>query len=784
MQLNILGKIVEFSEKETKYFELRKSFIALADEKSREFSQTFSKKYDSLERLIEKGFQDGVAQILPAVEIGIKTFVDYDIYEFDEEELAKRIFQKYSFFEDAFTEINDSYQKIVLSQEELDNYRVRRRESRGQWIGGGFGVGGAVKGALQAGAMNLAAGAVHMVFNGVGKVFSAIGSSIEKTLVFDKEKSEQSLAKAIWRMIYNSHFLIIELLNTAKDDEIIEALYTPEREKKASTILKNIKKYPPKDKEALKDKYREILKTCPYVKELFEELLENFQDPTGDLQVLGDNLGIDVLSLKEKIVKTYIKEINWSDSEKLSQSLKGFEVLVRDFGISGQEEILSSGLGGLGLRDLEIAKEALVAFGDVFVKLKTKIEALYEEKKEALKKAEKEKIKSEETLEAKAWEEKKELAKIYKWELENESRFYGLILVAIIFCALPFYNAIGGAGVLTFFFLSFFTIAPSFLLAYSRGRAARKLALEELTEKKILIEKLQTSNFNNNFSSITVIFALFPILNVFIGWPCLFRKNSSENFRVFICVWLIINAFFTASELGKDQDRRLAKKAEVTDKKLSANVSTKKSEENTKRSKEFLLDVVSFPIGRVKAQSGLSIRSEPNVSSKKLGHLDNNQIIPILDLKGPEARIENQEGRWVMVLIKGEFGWCFSGFLELDWVERKITAEEKKHFKDFEQFLTKFSSDKNFQRQHISDPIIYRSFDGVNGVDVEQKVSRADFEPDFALDDEYVRNKIQFIGPKTLKIIQSGIGTELNIEWIFEATDSSFVLAAYEDMAI
>lgn len=61
-----------------------------------------------------------------------------------------------------------SEQQRRLEQE----YRDARKEMRGRWQGGGFGVGGAIRGAITAGAMNAVSGMAHSAVNAVGNARS------------------------------------------------------------------------------------------------------------------------------------------------------------------------------------------------------------------------------------------------------------------------------------------------------------------------------------------------------------------------------------------------------------------------------------------------------------------------------------------------------------------------------------------------------------------------------------------------------------------------------------
>lgn len=59
-------------------------------------------------------------------------------------------------------------------------YREQRKNNRGRWTGGGFGIKGAISGAVKAGAMNAVGGLAHSAFNAVGNMSSDISASQNK----------------------------------------------------------------------------------------------------------------------------------------------------------------------------------------------------------------------------------------------------------------------------------------------------------------------------------------------------------------------------------------------------------------------------------------------------------------------------------------------------------------------------------------------------------------------------------------------------------------------------
>lgn len=107
------------------------------------------------------------------IKIAHKFLLEQDIYTLTEASLLRQCgntISNGSFFQ-KYNEIEEGYMKIVATDEELKEYRKLKKASRGYWQGGGFGVEGAIKGAITAGAMNAAGDVFHgigdMIFSGV-----------------------------------------------------------------------------------------------------------------------------------------------------------------------------------------------------------------------------------------------------------------------------------------------------------------------------------------------------------------------------------------------------------------------------------------------------------------------------------------------------------------------------------------------------------------------------------------------------------------------------------------
>lgn len=100
-------------------------------------------------------------------------------------------------FEDVLENIKDNIQDIENQRKQEQKYREMRKQRRGKFVGGGFGVGGAVKGMAMAGAANMATGFAHSVFN----IFGNIGSDLKRNSSINKiynSGTYKKLADAIY----------------------------------------------------------------------------------------------------------------------------------------------------------------------------------------------------------------------------------------------------------------------------------------------------------------------------------------------------------------------------------------------------------------------------------------------------------------------------------------------------------------------------------------------------------------------------------------------------------
>lgn len=225
-----------------------------------------------LKKFVEKwpeAIYEGV--IDPSVEMAVDFLVEEDIYDCDEELFEKKYMEDYFAPEDlkgykAFKEI---YSSIENSFSELQQYREAQKMGRMHWQGGGFGIGGAIKGAITAGAMNLAMDAVR----GIGDSFTAAGDrnkyeNKKKQLAKDEEVWEDIISD-INDVVMGVYKAFAEELSSKKDYH----MYWNDEENinRADAIFNNVQNRI-KDSEKKLSMMKQAIQLNPYEEEYYEYL--------------------------------------------------------------------------------------------------------------------------------------------------------------------------------------------------------------------------------------------------------------------------------------------------------------------------------------------------------------------------------------------------------------------------------------------------------------------------------------------------------------------------------
>ena len=205
-QFSLFNNQIIFDGDLVSVIEVQKKFLEFAWDKRNKFVELYNSKINTLEDLFDIGLPQFISDIQEAVNLGVKTLMEYGVDYIDNgrlTDLASEDFDIENVWQPIFNEANI----IDEEAERLATYRNVQRASRSRWQGGGFGIGGAIKGALTAGAMNIATGA----FRGIG---DSLTDSMEKAI------SETNRRRSIQEAYNEEHHIIPKTIKKSIRDSI------------------------------------------------------------------------------------------------------------------------------------------------------------------------------------------------------------------------------------------------------------------------------------------------------------------------------------------------------------------------------------------------------------------------------------------------------------------------------------------------------------------------------------------------------------------------------------
>lgn len=289
-EVTIFGQTVQVPPNRVAYNAIRMDFIRMANEAAVQYEKLY-KQDGSIQKVINGLGEQMHDCLAPALDHCITTLIQHGVIDIDVQAFAERY---QSFAEpcaEAFNDVYDRYAEVVMDEEELNEYRKARREGRARWQGGGFGLAGALSGAVTAGALNLVMGAGHMVFNAIGRTFSSIATSFKLSKIYDDPNTCKTLLKGLRLSVFNLHFALVCCLDELDIDHVpASGLVTPEEHRQGEAILSNVDKLPTED-----DKQAALLRVFdldPYQVRWYSYVLQHYGDQDGQLSNTAHYFGV------------------------------------------------------------------------------------------------------------------------------------------------------------------------------------------------------------------------------------------------------------------------------------------------------------------------------------------------------------------------------------------------------------------------------------------------------------------------------------------------------------
>lgn len=301
LNFNFVDKQIIVSDDVAKIAELTKKRIAVKSKYMARILAVYDKA-GSIENFMEK-FSDVSGNISGnAIKDALDICVNDGYYEVDENFFLEDGRQEF-IFEPMFNELEDlfgAYKNIIQQNEDEHEYREQRKENRGRFVGGGFGLGGAISGSLKAGALNMATGLGHSVFNSIGNAMSNYEASKKLKELYELPQCRDILLNAVNILVNNIWLIMI--------NDVYQLSIAAEQEmKKSEAIFNNVinGRIP---KEKTKAALLDVLSINPLKAQAYDELVEYLdQDELEELLSMYNSLEICYLGADDDLAE-YVKQ--------------------------------------------------------------------------------------------------------------------------------------------------------------------------------------------------------------------------------------------------------------------------------------------------------------------------------------------------------------------------------------------------------------------------------------------------------------------------------------------
>lgn len=235
----LLGYEVVIPKVTKDYISIRNEFQQLANDAMDRITRNFDTKYRSLDDLIRYADNDVDELFVSALEHAIDVLKSRGIYNINMSRFFDVASNYGGYWEENFSDIRERFKELVEYKEAKKDYRSGRKDSRGRMIGGGFGVGGAVKGMAMAGTANMATGLLHSFTNALGNAATSAEVSSMKSKIFKDPETKKTLCLSVYYDIFYLHRAIIDCINDSSLSLVAQS-YTSGRRDEAVIIFNNI----------------------------------------------------------------------------------------------------------------------------------------------------------------------------------------------------------------------------------------------------------------------------------------------------------------------------------------------------------------------------------------------------------------------------------------------------------------------------------------------------------------------------------------------------------------
>lgn len=299
IELKLHNQVIKLPVEIKEYIYLRNKYQNMAHNASNYIYENYSNKYKGLSGVVKLAEDDIRSVINDALDKSIDLIEEISKHRINEKDFLNSLDDYTIEFEGVLNEYKEKYQEIIEAKESQKEYRDARKNGRGKLIGGGFGVGGAVKGIAMAGTVNAATGMLHSISNAIGNASTDSQAYDAMQSVYEDENLQFELLSAVHNDINNLCYEVINFINN-NFNKNIPNYYTERNYNKAMSIFDTIIEANGQ-MDNVEEKMVEMLFEYPFATKFYEIAIAVCNNKLSYLDNYAEFFGININEIRERI---------------------------------------------------------------------------------------------------------------------------------------------------------------------------------------------------------------------------------------------------------------------------------------------------------------------------------------------------------------------------------------------------------------------------------------------------------------------------------------------------
>lgn len=326
----LFGQQISFSEAQDRYSRLVSAYINALFATTTEFT-TWYHACGSIEKVLQ-GYVSEADRLISKYVDGplYEQLLDLEIYDVGKETYRDNCMVLEP-AQTACRRFKGLIQKVNDAKDAEIEYRESRKQNRSRVVGGGFGLGGALKGMATAGAINAVTGMGHSVVNAFGNVGSSLSAASSKYSIYKDEETFNCLCAAFADCLGSTFSAHIQIVNERKP-HCIDVFSDSDR---AEALLENAKRFPDKAQHLL----LEAFKQDPASFDLLQYIFLNYRRERKNVLTIAKSFGISLSDTITSILSQEYTADAKTDESKAQAARKRILSLMDEMGLSESETL-------------------------------------------------------------------------------------------------------------------------------------------------------------------------------------------------------------------------------------------------------------------------------------------------------------------------------------------------------------------------------------------------------------------------------------------------------------